>query len=67
MTIRFAILAALACLLSGCAMERDARLHYAKSVANYQDCLAVNLSNVNACEVLRLSMERANVIVQQQR
>ena len=62
MTVRFAMLAASACLLSGCAgspiaAERDARLNYEKSVANYRNCLAANPSNVNTCEAQRLTME----------
>ena len=52
----------LACLLSGCAggpiaAERDARLNYEKSVADYRNCLAANPSNVKACEAQRLTME----------
>jgi hypothetical protein len=51
-----------ACILSACAgspvaAERDARLHYEASVANYRNCLAANPSNVNACQVQRLTME----------
>lgn len=57
----FLIFAA-ACLLSGCAgspiaAERDARVNYEKSVADYRNCLAANPSNVKACEAQRLTME----------
>jgi len=50
-----------ASILSACAnspiSERDARLNYDKSVANYRNCLAANPSNENACEAQRLTME----------
>jgi hypothetical protein len=51
MKIHFAILAAV--LLSGCAgspgaAEKDARLRYEKSVADYRNCLAANPSNMKA-------------------
>ena len=48
-------------ILSACASsplsERDARLNYEKSVANYRNCLAANPSNEDACEAQRLTME----------
>ena len=50
-----------ASILSACASsplsERDARLNYEKSVANYRNCLAANPSNEDACEAQRLTME----------
>ena len=60
MKIHFAMLAAV--LLSGCAgspvaAEKDARLRYEKSVADYRNCLAANPSNLKACEAQRLTME----------
>ena len=49
-------------MLSGCAgspiaAEREARVNYEKSVADYRNCLAANPSNVKGCEAQRLTME----------